>query len=137
MSIDTIKTSSTCSRATDLIVLTISFLLFSLVVGKGAASTDQLLMNMAFYVGVVFVALRLSKRFFFEHLALKSRMLRILLGNTSGLLVGTILSLLLEQLFPGLGERAVVFIFSSVLAFFILGTLSPMVKSSHHDIITH
>ncbi len=135
MIFNSIKTSSFCSRLTDLIVLSISFILFSYLVDFG--NPEQLFTNMAFYVGTVFICLRACKRLFFEFANNKSRMLRILLGNVSGLLLGSILALELEHIFPNLGEKAVVVIFASLLAFFILGTLSPMVKSSHRDIIPH
>lgn len=135
MFFNSIKTSSLYSRLIDLAVLSLSFILFSYLVDFG--NPEQLFTNMAFYVGIVFICLRASKRFFFEFANNKSRMLRVLMGNVSGLLLGSILALKLENIFPNLGEKAVVVIFASLLAFFILGTLSPMVKSSHRDIIPH
>ena len=132
-----IKKSSLWSRAMDISVLSISYLLFSYIAESGSIDVQQLLINMIFYVGIVFITLRLGKRILFDLIKSKSRILCILLGNVAGLTIGTLLAMLLEQFFPGVSERAVVVIFSSVLAFFILGTLSPMVKSSHRDIIPH
>ena len=132
-----IKKSSLWSRAMDISVLSISYLLFSYIAESGSIDVQQLLINMIFYVGIVFITLRLGKRILFDLIKNKSRILCILLGNVAGLTIGTLLAMLLEQFFPGVSERAVVVIFSSVLAFFILGTLSPMVKSSHRDIIPH
>ena len=132
-----IKKSSLWSRVMDISVLSASYLLFSYIVDSGVVDVQQLLINMIFYVSIVFITLRLGKRILFDLIKNKSRMLCILLGNVSGLTMGTLLAMLLEQFFPGVSERAVVVIFSSVLAFFILGTLSPMVKSSHRDIIPH
>ena len=128
------KTSSFYSRATDLLALAISFLLFTALLHVGDVS-EYLIRNMFFYVCLVFICLRLSKRLFFVLLIPKSRVLFILLGNISGLLVGTILALVFIQFFPAFGEAAIVIIASSVLAFFILGTFSPLVKSSHRDIL--
>jgi len=129
-----LKTSSFFSRATDLLALVISFLLFASLFYAGV-DDEYLIRSILIYVIPVFICLRLCKRLFFVMPIHKSRVLCILLGNISGLAVCTILVLIIMQLLPSLEEKAIAIIASSVLAFFILGTISPLVKSSQRDII--
>ena len=132
-----LKIRSSCfySRIIDLIVLATSFLLLAVITGFG--SFEQVIIDLVLYVAVVFISLRVCKRIVFEHIHTSRRITSVLLGNISGLLLGSLSVILLDQLFPGIGESALIVILSSILAFFILGTLSPMVKSSYHDIIQH
>jgi len=130
-----INTNSFHSRLTDLTALTVSFVLFAL-------ATDHfhptgMLLNVATYVAVMFVFLRLSKRVVFEYFKGSNRIVRVLLGNLLGFTLGGLVLLVLKSLLPFIAGETLVVIFSSILAFFILGTLSPMVKSSNMDIIHH
>ena len=130
-----IRSSSFYSRIIDLIVLASSFLLLAMITDPG--SIQQVAADLVLYVVVVFISLRICKRLVFEYVHSSRRIITVLLGNVSGLILGALLVILLDQLLPGIGESALIVIFSSILAFFILGTLSPMVKSSYHDIIHH
>ncbi len=130
-----IRSSSFCSRIIDLIALASSFLLLAMITDSG--SITQLAADMVLYVVVVFISLRICKRLVFEYVRSSKRFITVLLGNVSGLILGALSVILLDQLLPGIRESALIVIFSSILAFFILGTLSPMVKSSYHDIIHH
>ncbi len=130
-----INTNNFHSRLIDLTALTVSFVLFSIVTEH--MHPLNMLQDLVVYVGVVFVALRLSKRFVFESLRASSRIVRVLLGNLLGFVSGVAILLLFQSLLPFVSGETPVIIFSSILAFFILGTLSPMVKSSNLDIIHH
>ncbi len=127
--------SSFASRLTDLLVLIVSFLLF--VALMDLKVTSQLLVEMSFYVSVVFICLRFARRFIFENFHYKTRVLKVLLGNISGLVSGVVMIILVGQLIPVFSQSVVVVVFSSILAFFILGTLSPLIKSSNYDKIIH
>ncbi len=128
-----IRSSSFYSRIIDLVVLTVSFLLLAVI--TDFAKPLELMTDLFFYVAVMFISLRICKRIVFEYVQTSRRIINVLLGNVSGLVVGATLVMLLDQLFPGIGESALIVILSSILAFFILGTLSPMVKCSHRDMI--
>ena len=130
-----INTNNFHSRLIDLTALTVSFVLFSIV--TETMHPLNMLQDLVVYVGVVFVTLRLSKRFVFESLRASSRIVRVLLGNLLGFVSGIAILLSLQTLLPFVSGETPVIIFSSILAFFILGTLSPMVKSSNLDIIHH
>lgn len=130
-----INTNTFYSRLIDLSALTVSFLLFSMMTSH--LHPLHFLLQLAAYVGIVFVTLRLSKRFIFDSYHTSSRIIRVLLGNLLGFVSGVVLLLMLSQVLPLIVDSALVVIFSSILAFFILGTLSPMVKSSNLDVIHH
>ena len=103
----------------------------------GFAELSLVAVDLLLYVCVLFVCVRLSKRAVFAYVHSSSRSLHVLLGNIVGLFVGSCIVLLIGQLLPAIQEMALVVVFSSITAFFILGTLSPMVKSSYRDIIRH
>lgn len=130
-----IRSSSFYSRIVDLIVLTTSFLMLAMITNIG--DPVQVVIDLVFYVTVMFISLRLCKRLIFEYVHTSRRITSVLLGNITGLVVGALLVILMDQFFQGIGESALIVVFSSILAFFILGTLSPMVKSSHSDILHH
>ena len=130
-----LKTSSVGSRITDIIVLTLSFLLFAMI--TEFESFFSLMLNLSLYVVVFFVCLRVGKRIFFGYIHSPKRCVNILFGNITGLSSGIIILSLIYLLFPGAIESMIAVVFASFMAFFILGTLSPMVKSSHNDIIPH
>jgi len=123
------------SRITDLLVLVISFLVFELLIdGEGIGRSA---LEMLMYVSVLFISIRIGKRLVFRVLSGQHRCLNTLYGNVVGIFCGVSVLLLLDSLMPVLSENLLVVVFSSVMAFFVLGTLSPVVKSSHKDIIHH
>ena len=135
MAPSTINQSRFASRMMDLLVLTLSFLLFVFLLDiKWDA---QVAVDLVFYVAVVFVCLRLARRAIFEYVHYSKRVINIVLGNVSGLIAGVVLVAVCNQFISGIAEHLLVVILSSVLAFFILGTLSPLVKASHLDRIIH
>jgi hypothetical protein len=127
--------TDTGSRLTDLSVLVFSFLVFELLVGSQGWRHTAL--DLLVYVSVLFISIRLSKRFVFQVLSGQHRCINTIYGNVFGIVVGVTVLLLLDALMPVLSENLLVVVFSSVMAFFVLGTLSPVVKSSHKDIIHH
>ena len=134
------NTSRLYSRIIDLIVLTSSFLLLTAITDIGNPHNSnpvEFSIYLFCFVAVMFISLRLSKRIIFQYLHTSSQIARVLLGNITGLVVGAALVMFIEQFFMGLVGGAMIVVFSSILAFFILGTLSPMVKSSQRDIIHH
>lgn len=135
MTASNLRSSSFGSRLTDLLVLTVSFLLFAVITEY--ETITSLMIDLFFYVVVVFVSLRVCKRIIFQYVHSSKRFVNIMMGNVSGLVLGGFLVFIINQLVPGFKESMVVVVFSSILAFFILGTLSPLVKSSNRDIIHH
>ncbi len=127
--------SDTGSRIIDLSVLIISFLVFELLIGSQGLRHTAL--EMLMYVSVLFISIRVGKRFVFQSLSGQHRCINTIYGNVFGIVVGVTVLFLVDSLMPILSENLLVVVFSSVMAFFVLGTLSPVVKSSHKDIIHH
>jgi len=130
-----INSNNLYSRLIDLIVIAASFLLFSVV--TEFAYLTEILGDTAFYVAFVFITLRLCKRIVSRYFYPTKSIISELLGNLTGFFVSVVLLLLLNSLLPLVSVNVEVVIFSSILAFFILGTLAPMLKSTHRDIIHH
>ncbi len=135
MNVSQIKTSSMSSRITDLVVLTASFLIFSLV--SGFSSLMEIFSGLVCYVTIVFMCLRLCKRIMFYHSYGSMRVFNVLLGNFCGFFLGGSVVIILGLIMTTFQIGFLMVIFPSIMAFFVLGTLSPMVKSSHRDIIHH
>jgi hypothetical protein len=135
MSPSKITQSSFGSRTADLVALTISFLIF--VSLMDIQLTTHILLDLVIYVSVVFVCLRFARRLIFDNLLYSKRLFKVLLGNIFGLLAGAVLLVIGDLFLPFISQSVIVVIFSSILAFFILGTLSPLIKSSDHDKIIH
>lgn len=133
MASEYLKTSSAGSRIVDLAVLSFSFTVFALITGM--TFSYNVLLDLVLYVSVVFICLRVAKRLIFTHFSISNRVLSVLAGNTAGLIVGGIAVALIDTLIPVFQESLLVVILSSILAFFVLGTVSPMIKTSHRDVV--
>ena len=108
--------------------LFVSCLLFS------GASGNALFIQILAYSTLLLVCVRLSKRAIVSYNRSIGEVSRQILGNGAGILIGTCIMLVLENLVSASGDIFVAVIFSSVMAFFILGTLSPIV---HRTPISH
>lgn len=135
MTVSNIRTSSFGSKVTDIIVLTASFLLFAMIMEY--ENFSGLIIDLFLYVVVVFTCLQVSRRLILEYVHSSKNFVNILTGNITGLAVGGVVIFIINLMLPGIKESMVVVVFASVLAFFVLGTLSPMVKSTRRDIIHH
>ncbi len=123
------------SRIMDASVLTFSFLLFSLL--TGFFSQPDFALFLVLHVIVLYTGLRLGKRLVFGHVELPSHMAAVLSGNLLGLFAGNLVLTGLLSLFALNHSAIVVNLISSGAAFFILGTLSPMIRHSRSDLATH
>ena len=127
--------TSLYSKVIDFIVLTVSFLVLALI--TDFTKPMQVFIDLSLYVFIMYFCLRICKHFVLNRVHTSGPIIASMFGNICGLIVGVLSVLTFNYFFPGLGESALVVIFSSILAFFILGTLSPMVKSSNNDILHH
>ena len=82
------------------------------------------------YSTILLVCVRLSKRVVTSYNKSISETSRQILGNATGIFVGTCVVLLLQILLSISAEIMVAVVLSSVMAFFILGTLSPIVHKT-------
>jgi hypothetical protein len=121
------------NRIVDFAVLGVTFFLSSLLFS--AASGSTLLLQILVYSTILLICVRLSKRAIVSYNRSIGEASRQILGNGAGILIGTCIMLVLEKLVSASDGIFVVVIFSSVMAFFILGTLSPILHKTpiiHH-----
>lgn len=121
------------NRVVDFTVLGVTFFVSSLLFSVASGST--LLLQILVYSTILLVCVRLSKRAIVSYNRSIGEASRQILGNGAGILIGTCIMLVLEKLVSASDGIFVVVIFSSVMAFFILGTLSPILHKTpiiHH-----
>ena len=121
------------NRVVDFVVLSVTFFLSTLLFSVTSGST--LLLQILAYSTILLVCVRLSKRAIVSYKRSIGEASRQILGNGAGILIGTCIMLVLEILVLASDGILVAVIFSSVMAFFILGTLSPILHKTpiiHH-----
>jgi hypothetical protein len=86
------------------------------------------------YSMILLVFVRLSKRTVTSYNKSIGETIRQILGNATGILVGTCVVLLLGNILSARSDILVAVILSGIMAFFVLGTLCPLVHraSSGH-----
>lgn len=82
------------------------------------------------YSTILFTFVRLSKRAIANYYKSIGESMRQILGNAIGILIGTCIMLLLEKILSNNSEFIGAIILSGVMAFFILGTLGPIVHET-------
>ena len=82
------------------------------------------------YSTILLVCVRLSKRAVTSYNKSISETTRQILGNATGILIGSCVVLLFDKILSMHGDIIVVVILTGVMAFFILGTLSPIVHKT-------
>jgi len=120
------------NRVVDFVVLGATFFVSCLLFS--VAPENTLIFQILAYSTILLVCVRLCKRAIVGYNRSIGEASRQILGNGAGIVIGTCIMLVLEKLVPASGEIIVAIIFSSVMAFFILGTLSPIV---HKATIVH
>jgi hypothetical protein len=90
----------------------------------------SLFFHMLAYSTILVTLVRLSKRAIANYYKSIGESTRKILGNAIGILIGTCIMLLLEKLLSNHGDFTVAIIFSGVMAFFVLGTLCPLVPKT-------
>ena len=91
---------------------------------------ESLFIHMAIYSTVVILSIILSQRWFCAYKTI-GEVSRYILADAVGILAGTCTVLILQSVvFTSVGFSAVI-IFSSVISFFVLGTISPIVRSAN------
>ena len=93
-------------------------------------SGDSFFLHMLAYSSILLVFVRLSKRAITNYYKVLGESTRQILGNAIGISIGTCIMLLLEKLLLNTGDIILAMIFSGVMAFFVLGTISPLLKKT-------
>lgn len=87
---------------------------------------SNLFVHMLGYATILLAFVQLSMSAIAHYYKSVSECTRQILGNAFGILIGTCVMLLLEKLLSNNSGIIAVIIFSSVMAFFVLGTFCPL-----------
>jgi uncharacterized protein YacL len=90
----------------------------------------SLFFHMLAYSTILVTLVRLSKRAIANYYKSIGESTGKILGNAIGILVGTCIMLLIEKLLSNHNEIILAVILSSVMAFFVLGTLSSFARKT-------
>jgi len=111
-------------RLVDFVVVGVTF--YTACVLLSVDLRAGLFVHILAYSMILLAFVRLSKRaitYFYKSVGESTRQI---LGNAIGILIGTCTMLLFEKLFAYHSDLTVVIFLSSVTAFFVLGTFSPL-----------
>ena len=111
-------------RLVDFVVLGATFYVSCMLLS--VESGGSLFFHMLAYSTILLAFVRLSKRAIANYYKSIGESTRQILGNAIGILSGTFIMFLVVKLFSNHGEIIVAIILSSVMAFFVLGTLCPL-----------
>jgi len=114
------------ARFIDLTVIWITFFLSGSLLS--VSFDNALLVYLALYSCIILVSVRLGKRFFSKIDHSSSRVMNTILGNAAGFSLGAIILVSLQFLVPEFKLAIGLILLSSVSAFFVLGTLAPLLK---------
>ena len=128
MTLGETRQNSIVSRIIDFVVLGCTFyascLLLSIPVNNYIA------VHALLYATVILVSVRLGRRILSSAFASVNGVVKLMLCNATGLLAGATIMLIVGNMIPEFGRIAVAVVFASVMAFFVLGTISPLLKKS-------
>ena len=96
---------------------------------------SNLIIQTFIYACVVLLAVTLGKRMLSSTFTSAGRVVKMIIINATGLIIGAIIMLIFGYIFPELGGFAVAVVLASVMAFFVFGTLSPLLKSGEHSLL--
>lgn len=121
-----------CTKFSEIIVLSLSFLLFALFSNDG--EFNQIVMGVAIYSTINLIFIRLSKAYLSKINNNPIVVLNLLTENFIGLITGGIVAFHLINLLLNLDNVMMVLIFSSIMTFFILGTFSPLMETTSKNV---
>ena len=96
---------------------------------------SNLIIQTFIYACVVLLAVTLGKRMLSSTFTSAGRVVKMIIINATGLIIGAIIMLIFGYIFPELGEFTVAVVLASVMAFFVFGTLSPLLRSDRHSLL--
>jgi len=115
-------------RLVDFVVLGATFYVSCMLLSVELGGS--LFFHMLAYSTILLVFVRLSKRAIANYYKLIGESTNKILGNAIGILIGICIMLLIEKLLSNHSDFTVAIILSGVMAFFVLGTLCPLVPKT-------
>ena len=116
------------SRLVDFVVLGATFYVSCTILSVELGGS--LFFHMLAYSTILLALVRLSKIAIANYYKLIGESTRQILGNAIGILIGTCILSLLEKSLSNHSEIIVAIILSGVMAFFVLGTLCPLLHKT-------
>jgi len=96
---------------------------------------SNLIIHTFLYACIVLLAVTLGKRLLSSAFTSAGSVVKTIIINATGLFIGVIIMLIFGYIFPELGEFTVAVVLASVMAFFVFGTLSPLLRSDRHPLL--
>ncbi len=96
---------------------------------------SNLIIHTFLYACIVLLAVTLGKRLLSSAFTSAGSVVKTIIINATGLFIGVIIMLIFGYIFPELGEFTVAVVLASVMAFFVFGTLSPLLRSDRHSLL--
>ena len=128
-----IKRDTISEKTINFIILGGSFYLACFLLSIQVES--NLIIQTFIYACVVLLAVSIVKRLLFSTFTSAGRVVKTIIINATGLFIGAIIMLIFGYIFPELGEFTVAVVLASVMAFFVFGTLSPLLRSDRHSLL--
>ena len=120
-------------KLVDFIILSALFFLASQIIPW--SFQENILMTSMIYAVVVIISLQICQHLIQSAFKSTNSVIQLMLNYAAGLIIGTCVMLVIGFIAASMEGLAVVAILASIMAFFVLGTVSPLAKSNRH--ITH
>ena len=120
------------NKIIDFMVLGSSFYLACFLLSIPVAS--NLIIPTLLYACIVLLSVAFGKHLLSSAITPSGRVVKMIIINATGLFIGAIIMLVFGYIFPELGGFTVAVALASVMAFFVFGTLSPLLRSDRHTV---
>ena len=114
------------TRLIELVILCVAFYIVCRLLAVD--TTEALFRQMAMYSAVVMLSIILSQKWFGAYKSI-SEVSRYILADAVGILAGTCAVLMLQSFVAASVEFSMAVVLSSVVSFFVLGTITSLVRS--------
>ncbi len=129
MSMD-LKHNKIIGKFIDFVVLSAIFYLSCHIIPS--TPQENIFLTSMMYAIVIVISLQFCKNLVSSVFKSANSVIRLMLDNATGLLVGTCVMLIIGFMVSSLDGLAIVATLASVMAFFVLGTVYPLAKSDKH-----
>lgn len=119
-------------KSINFIILGCSFYLSCILLSIQIES--NLIIHPFIYAGIAQLAMSFGKRTLAANFTSTGRVVKTIIINATGLFIGAIIMLISGYIFPELGGFSVAVVLASVMAFFVFGTLSPLLRFDRHSV---
>jgi len=120
-------------RVIDFMILAGSFYLACFLLSIPVA--NNLIIQTLVYACIVLLSVTFGNHLLSSAITSSGRVVKMIIINATGLFIGAIIMLIFGYIFPELGGVTFAVLLASVMAFFVFGTLSPLLRSDRHSLL--